>query len=403
MLKNLLVSLVILSSGATLAQVAEPPAATPANPEEDTQPEGPSIEDRLTTTEGKLTSLEEQYAETKTDVGSLKKLKLSGYAQARYEARQSLDETGAGGVNRFYVRRSRLKATYTGDLAQFVLQIDAITSGVSLRDAEATLFIPGTRKNLSLSMGQMKWPFGYEGPQSSSDREFPNRSTVVRAFLPSERDLGARFNGKFGVLRVNAGVFNGNGTGNTGFIGTDNDKEKDAIGRLGFDLKWISGGVSGWYGNTLGKRASDTFRTAYARTRLGADLQLYLDMLPFGGTALKAEYITGKTYQRSGVEQFGVPASGWWVLLVQNIGLKNALALRYDYFDPENGRAPSESNGRLSSTNPVGTFGIAGIHHFSENLKITAAYELPMTATAEGGTIEDPRDNLFTLQLQARF
>ena len=403
MTKNLLVALLTLASSTVLGQTAEPPPATGTPP-----PAGsaPSAEDRLTTAEGKLTALEEQYAETRSDVSALKNLKLSGYVQARYQAQQALDETGAGGFSRFAVRRGRLKATYTSDLMQYVLQIDVVPTGVSLKDAEATLFIPGTKKAMALTLGQIKWPFGYEGPRSSSEREFPERSSVVRAFLSGERDRGARFTGKFGMLRLAAGVFDGNGTDNTGFIGRDNDKEKDLIGRLGFDKKWISGGISGWYGNTLGRRAGtnpDAFRRAYARTRLGADIQLYLDLLPVGGTALKAEYITGTTYKRSGVEQLGVPASGWWAMLVQNLGLSDAVAIRYDYFDPENGREAAETNSAVDSTNAIGTLGFTAMHYFGEKLKVSATYELPMTATAAGGSAEDPRDNLFTLQFQARF
>jgi hypothetical protein len=408
--KNLLVALLTLASGAALAQTAEPqPAPTTTSETAPTEsPAAPSVEDRLTTAEGKVAALEEQNIETKNDLSVLKKIKFSGYVQGRYQAQESLDETGAGGFNRFTVRRSRLKATYTADLAQVVVQIDASPSGVALRDAEATLFIPGTQQNLSLTLGQFKWPFGYEGPVSSSDREFPERSLVVRSFLPNERDRGVKFSGKFlGLLRVSAGIFDGNGINNTGFVGTDNDKEKDLIGRIGFDKKWIAGGVSGWYGNTLGRRTTgatpDEFRTAYTRSRVGADLQLYLDLLPVGGTALKGEYIAGSTYQRGNVEQLGVPAHGWWAMLVQNVGLSNQLAIRYDTFDPQHGSEASESGGRLGANNPVSTLGFAAIHHFGEHLKVTAAYELSTTATAEGGTAEDPKDNLFTLQIQARF
>ena len=415
MTKNLLVALLTLTSSAALAQTAEPqptaptqPGTAPATTPTAESPAAPSTEERLTTTEGKVSALEEQNIETKNDLSVLKKIKLSGYVQGRYTAQQSLDETGTGGFSRFSVRRSRLKATYTGDVAQVVLQIDAVPTGVSLRDAEATLFIPGTRQNMSLTLGQMKWPFGYEGPQSSGDREFPERTAAVRSFLPGERDRGLRFSGKFlGLLRVSAGVFDGNGTNNTGFIGTDNDKEKDLIGRVGFDLKWISGGVSGWYGNTLGRRTTgpnpDAGRKAYSRNRLGADLQLYLDLLPVGGTALKGEYMAGSTYQRGGVEQFGVAAHGWWAMVVQNLGLTNQVAIRYDAFDPQNASEATESEDRLGTNNPVSTLGFAAIHHFGENLKVTAAYELPMTATVEGGTAEDPKDNLFTVQFQARF
>ncbi len=415
MTRNLFVALLTLTAGTALAQTAQPqPTEAASAPAESTEaPATPSTEDRVTTAEGKITSIEEQYAETKNDVSALKKLKISGYVQGRYQYQETdFDELNDGarltdGFSRFTVRRGRIKATYTGDVGQVVVQIDAVPTGVSLRDAEATLFIPGTQQNLSLTLGQMKWPFGYEGPQSSTDREFPERTRVVGAFLPGERDRGLKFNGKFGLLRVSAGVFDGNGINNTGFVGSDNDKEKDVIGRVGFDLKWISGGVSGWYGTTIGRRTGganpDLERTAYARNRVGADLQLYLDLIPLGGTAVKAEYIAGKTYQRSNAEQFGVPASGWWALVVQNIGLSNALALRYDYFDAESGRQPTQSGNRLGANNAVGTLGVAAIHYFGETVKLTAAYELPMTATAEDGNVEDPSDNLFTLQLQARY
>ncbi|WP_224370760.1 porin [Hyalangium versicolor] len=420
MTKNLLAALLTLTTSAALAQTAETPAAGATPPAESAPaqsaessaaqptetPAAPSVDDRLTTTEGKVAAIEEQNIETKTDLSALKKLQFSGYVQARFGAQQSLDDSGAGGFNRFYIRRSRLKATYTGDVAQYMFQIDATTSSVSLKDVEATLFIPGTKQRLSLTVGQTKWPFGYEAPQSSSEREFPERSLVVRSFLPGERDVGAKFNGRWGVFRLNVGIFNGNGIQNTNFIGTDNDKEKDVVGRAGFDLGWLSGGVSGWRGLTLGKRTGstpDAFRTAYARNRIGADAQVYLDLIPLGGTAIKAEYIAGKSYQRSGNEIYGTPAGGWWAMVVQNIGLSDALAVRYDHFDFENGRKAVEADGKLGSNNAVGTLGATAIHYFGENLKVSATYELLSTATADSGSVEDPKDNLFTLQFQARF
>lgn len=371
-MRHLLVALLTLASSAALAQAAE----------------------------------QQPPSEAKTDLGLLKKLKLSGYVQARYQYLTPLED-GTGGYSRFFIRRSRLKATYTDDIGQVMLQIDATTSAVSLRDAEATLFVPGTRQKAALTLGQMKWPFGYEAVQSSSEREFPERSLAVQRFQPGERDLGARVSAKYKWLRFAGGVFNGNGTGQRDFIGVDNDKEKDLVGRLSFDLKWISGGVSGWYGQTLGVAAGDTFRRAYDRTRLGLDVQLYGDVLPVGRTALKAEYITGKTYQVGGRELLGVPASGWYVLLVQNLGLSNALAVRYDYFDPVNGVGPAAdptNPTQPSINNPVGTLGLAAIHHFGEVVKATLAYEIHMTATPEAPVgVEDPRDDVLTFQLQARY
>lgn len=388
-MRNLIAALLTLSTGVVMAQ--ETPTETAA---------APSVDERVTTTEGQISSIEEQLIELKNSLSPLKKLKLSGYVQGRYQWEETR-ENDTGGFSRFTVRRARLKATYTGDLVQAVVQIDAVPGGVTLKDAEATLFIPGTKQAMSLTVGQMKWPFGYEGPQSSSDREFPERTRVVQAFLPGERDRGVRYSGKLGALRLQAGVFDGNGTNFPSFVGLDNDKEKDVIGRAGFDLKFISGGLSGWYGRTLGIGAGEDFRHAHERTRLGADLQVYLDFLPIGATALKGEYIWGKTYVSGGRENLGLPASGWYALLVQNIGLTHTVAVRYDSFDPAHGTPALSTGTAPASTNAIGTLGVAASHHFSENLKLTAAYELPMTATVEG--VEDPRDNLLTVQFQARF
>jgi TolA-binding protein len=129
--KNLLVALLTLTSSGVLAQPAEtptatstPPAtestsaqATESTPAQADTPTTPSTDDRLTTAEGKIAAIEEGNIETKSDLSALKKLKFSGYIQARYQAQQSLDETGAGSFNRFLIRRGRLKDTYTGDVA----------------------------------------------------------------------------------------------------------------------------------------------------------------------------------------------------------------------------------------------------------------------------------------------
>lgn len=418
-MKNVLIALLTLTSSTALAQAAEPQPATGATPAAESAqapeappadaPAAPSVEERLTTTEGKVAALEEQNIETKNDLGILKKLKFSGYVQARYQYQQTdYDEAApelklTDGFSRFTVRRGRIKAAYTGDTGLAMIQVDIIPTAVQLRDAEATLFIPGTKQNLSITLGQMKVPFNFEGPFSSSEREFPERSRMTGAFLPGERDRGVRLNGKYGPLRAAAGVFDGNAMNNVGFIGTDNDKEKDVIGRMGFDLKWISGGMSGWKGLTLGKRNGDTTRKAYPRTRLGADLQVYLDLLPVGGTAFKGEYATGKTYQRNNVEQLGLPASGWWAQIAQNIGVSDEAVVRYEYFDYENGRPAQESGSKLGANNAIGTLGLAYIHYFGETVKLTAAYEINQTETVKDGTAEDPTDNLFTLQLQARY
>lgn len=393
---------------AALGAQAQTPQASPPDSEAPAST-GPTSEERIDTLSGRLDSLEEQYAETKTSVLSLQRLKLSGYVQGRFQVAENtgsgLDPRGAPRVkDGFSVRRGRLKATYTADIAQLVLQIDATPRGVSLKDAEVHLISPWKGPKLDLVVGQTKWPFGYEVLQSSSEREFPERTRVVRAFAPGERDRGAKLQLKHGLLRATLGVFDGNGTDNRSFIGVDNDTEKDLVGRVGVDLGWLAGGVSGWAGKTFRTGDASGPGRFFARNRIGADAQLYLDLLPIGGTAVKGEFIAGTTYQRDGVEQFGQTGMGWYGLVVQNVGLYNEVGIRYDHFDGFTGTAnvadPADPT-KPASTNSVGTLGFVVAHHFGEHLKLTAAYEIPMTATGDQAT--DPDDNLFTLQFQAKF
>ena len=89
---------------------------------------------------------------------------------------------------------------------------------------------------------------------------------------------------------------------------------------------------------------------------------------------------------------------------MQNLGESNAVAVRYDFFDPATGR-PNVDTGtapdlRAASTNQVGTLGATVIHSFADNLKASATYELPVTRTVDA---EEPNDNVLTLQLQAKF
>ena len=79
-------------------------------------------------------------------------------------------------------------------------RFDATGDGVALRDAEASFhltnenpwFPSATQWELKLTMGQFKVPFGFEVLQSSGDRELPERTAVIRALFPGERDRGLR-------------------------------------------------------------------------------------------------------------------------------------------------------------------------------------------------------------------
>lgn len=395
------------------APTAAPEAATAPAAAEAQTPPAPTADEKADLLKGRLDALEEQYSETKSSVLKLEKLKFSGYVQARYQhAENSTSALKSDGtpaiIDGFTVRRGRLKAVYSATHSSYMVQIDATPKGVALKDAEATFIEPWTGHKLSLTLGQTKWPFGYEAVQSSGERELPERSRVIRAFLPGERDRGAKLSLKEGIFRATVGVFDGNGTENKSFIGVDNDEEKDIIGRVGVDLKWLTAGVSGWWGNSFAPfdpNLPDDTGKHFPRNRIGADVQAYLDLLPIGSTAIKGEFIAGKTYTSSGVERYGVPALGWYALVVQNLGLSDQVAVRYDYFDGYAGTpnaADSSDPTKPSSKNGVGTLGLLVTHYLDDALKLSAVYELPMTDQGDAGVV-DPKDNLFTLQLQAKF
>lgn len=343
--------------------------------------------------QGKLEALEEQYVETKNDVLSFKKLKVSGYLQARYTY---LD--AAVPESRFTVRRARLKTEYLGSMSKFAVELDGNSTGISLKVAEASFIEPWSGKELiTVTAGQMKYPFGYETMQSSGERELPELSRVVGAFNNGEYDRGAKVALKYEFVRAVVGVYDGNGTAQTGFLGKDNDTEKDVVGRAGVDFKWLTAGVSGWVGRTF--KPGDKY---YERSRFALDAQVYLDLFPFGGTAIKGELLTGRTYQVSGVDKYGQTAAGWYVLLVQNIFKNDQVAVRYDFFDPWTG-VPNggDENGVPLTSNQMHTVGIQAAHWFGDVVKVSATYEIPLLATI-GGT-PSPRQNLFTLQFLGKF
>lgn len=353
----------------------------------------PALEEKVAAVEGKTESLGEQLTALQPVVDALAKIKLSGYIQGRYENRQdSIDGLNAAGkpgtTSQFLVRRGRLKSTYAGQYAEFMLQLDAASSGVSLKDAEATLIEPWTGLGLRLTAGQFKWPFGYEVLQSSGNREMPERARVIRVLFPGERDRGVRFQGSWNVLRLSAALVNGNGTTDAIYSGNDQNGYKDLVGRLAVDLDWLVVGVSGYTGKGLAtKLASGSTPLSiakYTKQRIGADVQVYFDVPSVGGLALKGELISAK-------EPGDVSALGWYVLAVQNVGEHLGVFARLDSYDPDTNK----------DTNAITTIGGGAHWFFSGNLKGTAVYEHSITQVADGA--KEPEDDILTLQLQAMF
>jgi hypothetical protein len=448
-------ALIALSPAAALAQQADqapppppPPAETPAQPDAPpatpeaapAQATGPTVEERLTHVEGKLEGMEEGNAATNATVDALKKIKVSGYIQGRYEWH---DDAAAGvdpatnkqlGTNRFLVRRGRLKVVYQGHLTEYLLQTDATPDGVTLKDAEAslvlddTVFPSPTPWEVKLTLGQFKAPFGFEITQSSADREMPERTRMIRVLFPGERDRGARLTAKYGALRFSSALINGNvfpalstfskvstSSGDPIAGSTDQSSFKDVLGRVGADLGFLVFGGSFYYGHTiattLAKAASGSTPASppsylrYQRLRLGVDAQAYYEIPGVGGGVLRGEFIYApeKNLDYAGVTKDPCrdqKALGWYATLVQNIGSNFGVVFRADQFNKNSSvnSGCADAVKTAADIDRVTTLGGGLLVFFSGNLKATAVYE----HFIEQGANKSDND-AFTLQLQARF
>jgi hypothetical protein len=431
------------SSTASEASPAAAPsveAAAPATPTPPT-PAAPTLDERLGAVESKLAGTEETVGSVQSSLDGLKKIKVGGFVQGRYEYhRDAMDgTTNPKNENRFYVRHGYLGARYEGKNAEYFLQIDANNNdGVVLKDAEATFVDTWTPFHLKLTLGQFKVPFGYEILQSDADRELPERSQVILSLFPGDRDRGLRLQASYDVFRLNVALVNGASFGQKdpsnyfGVVqnGYDPNGFKTVVGRLGADLGWLAGGLSWMWGRTLdtsfGKLdvvdlkgtvptvSPDTY-LYYSQTRLGADVQGYVDVPEVGGLALKGEIIwarkTNLYYPVLGPANdcLNSTSLGWMVTVVQNIGPYLGVALRLDQYDPllsgtvdarcyDPAVTPSPSSAvKNRDVDRLTRLGVAALLYGSANIKFTLSYEHPWE---QGPAVAN---DIVTAQLQARF
>ncbi len=223
-----------------------------------------------------------------------KPIKVSGYAQPRY---QYLEEKGK--TDTFDIRRARLdiKVDIT-ERFDYRTQIEfGGTSGPFLLDAYLGYkFDPA----LKLTAGQFKIPFSLENLTSSPKLETINRSQVVEALVARSkdvignqngRDIGVQASGSFlpiqdyNLVDYAVGIFNGYGINKV-----DINEQKDIIGRIVFHpLKdWSVGGsyYTGRFTIPLAKAAGDARKRN--RERIGAEFAYISEPASF-----KGEYIYG--------------------------------------------------------------------------------------------------------------
>ena len=411
--------------------------------------------------EGKVDGMNGSLPEVNNIVDALRKIKVSGYLLAQYRYTDLINQPfpignfsggkfAANTKGHFQIREGRLKVKYDNTLTQAVFQIDILPTGVFVKDAYLSLTEPWLQ-SFGLQMGVFDRPFGYEISFSSSSRESAERSRLFQTLFPGERDLGAKvfYAPQFGALRLlrfDLGVFNGTGANADEF-----DNFKDIIGHAAVQVPSKSPialglGVSGYFGNVRSNssdiylngepapgvegfvKQTDASNVGKGMTRryVGGDAQFYYDVPSIGGLILRGEYIAGRQPGTSSttVSPSSQPTTplynrqfaGWYINLVQNIGDREQVVLKYDVYDPNTNVGASDfttASGLTVADIRYGTFGFGLIHHWDANIKFLLYYELiknekldlaniPTTSALFPYT-NDVRDNVFTFRLQYKF
>ena len=447
----------ILFSAGMLAATAEE-AVSPAKPE--TSDELTQVKAEVETLKGELESLKESYLETKGIADKLSKIKMSGYIQTQWQysdsiglgtalpgslASTNLPSQPAGGAfpansrERFQLRRARLKTTYETATSKYVLQFDVLPTGLGIKDASVSVMEPWL-KTFSATAGVCDRPFGFEIGYSSSSRESPERSRVYQTVFPGERDLGAKLEVAYpsGFLQY----FNFKGGYFTGMGPTANeiDNNRDMIGRAGFGIPLydlnlaIDGGFSAYLGSvtavndtvfnfvdTSFTRSTGKLSGYVDRKVMGVDAQVYYDLPVIGGLSLRGEYLWGEMPGTSGANgPYGAAVtpiynrkfSGWYAILVQNLGKKVQAVVKYDVFDPNTEIDGEKMRGSLLRPADImfSTLGLGALFYWDENVRLTAYYDIianeeagPTVTGALAPYKQDLADNVFTLRAQVKF
>jgi hypothetical protein len=349
---------------------------------------------QVITLRDRISGVEDRVATNEADLAKLTKIKLSGYIQAQW---QNFEASNIYPNNYFLIRRARIKFTYepTNGIV-FVLQPDFQPGNITIKDAYAQAN-DRWLKTFSLWAGKFNRP-NYEVEYSSSSREVPERSRVVRAIYPDERAIGAKLEiaPPKTKLKVQLAVFNGNdgialnipaynfGTqkwDNVSTVGqnTDFDNYKDFMGRVTYAFK-----LGHWGGLTIGAHtyigqikanSLDVLNSDYSYDKTlssvgkgipknwyGFEAQFYADLL--GGLTIKGEYIFGVnstpgfngsvkyTTNSSAIindtlnlttttntSVYKIPAisrnfNGYYIYVIKNVGKRNQIAVRYDFYNP---------------------------------------------------------------------
>lgn len=386
-------------------------------------------------------------------------LHISGYMQPQFQViQQKGAATFAGGNfseftnNRFMLRRARVKFDYflpakndVSPKALLTFQFEATERDVNVRDMYIRVFEP-KKQNLSIAMGLLSRPFGYEVNLSSSYRETPERGRASQILMPSERDLGAMFTYERlkktknnPLVKFDFGVFNGQGK--SGPI--EFDSHKDFISRAFIKPQsiaknfLISGGLSllhgGWRQTTKYKYEvknsgsnilfavdsnTNNIGEKAPRNYYGTDAQ-FVYKHGWGKTEIRSEYWRGKqpgtatTVVNPGTLPQGPTYirnfdAAFFYFLQNIVNEKWEFMAKFDWFDPNTKVEEYEIGKQGVNFTPAdiryNTIGLGFTRYFTGNLKFLIYYDIVKNEKTQlAGFTEDLKDNTLTFRIQLRF
>lgn len=401
-----------------------------------------------------IDSLAAGMAKMNKTIQTFEKLKFSGYIQTQYQFADTLGaksyeggDFAAASAQRITVRRGYFKVAYTGNLANYVLQLNVTEKGISIRDAYFVMKDPWV-KAFSLTGGVFYRPFGYEISYSAHLRESPELARITQVLMPGERDLGASLlfrmpqTSKWHPVSIEAGLFAGNGPA------AETDDKLDFIGRIGYTDSFLKKKLSfgfgvSYYNGSVYQAKKDVYQMAeiggvqvfdqlqadtivgkyLKREYLGFDAQLSLKSA-IGTTTLRGDLTMGTQpgSDKSSVSPVAAvdyslylrKFSGYVVYFVQSIPkTTSSIVIKYDYYDPntavqkdEIGLAAQPGTKATNGTDiAYTTWGFGWFADFSSHLRCTLYYDLVKNEISKNqkDANRNLKDNVFTARVQYKF
>jgi phosphate-selective porin len=291
-----------------------------------------------------------------------------------------------------------------------------------LKDAYAVVNIPKLN-DFTVWAGQFVRP-SYEVEYSSGQREVLERSRVIRSIYPGEREIGVKLEyiGSTFPLKFQLMALNGNFTGSQA---KDVDSKKDLMGRVVYSIKLTGAGIgidlgpNFYYGgnraktnpyilNSNGVADSINIGDYLDKKWAGGEVQIFADIL--GGLAIKGEYMAGINSIASTIASEATMAqkkadpnklknfSGYYIYFIKNIGPKNQLVARYDYYDPNTKLTGDAAKNDLNYK----TLTLSWQHYLNDFIRISLNYEIPENET-NATNPKDLKDNVLGVRIQAKF